>query len=324
MAFPNPYPAQTTGLGVAANILTTGNLRPGNTKPGFNTVALSVTGANGYPSTFQLNPQIVDASNAQVPTGTALVLTSVASSSVGVLTLTSVAAPTDGSHAVYTGTITGGGSNAFAGYQFAVTGFTNAVNNSPTQPFGLDLLCTASTTTTLTLINASAVAETHAATATAVEGTAVYTGTITGGGSNALAGQSFVIAGFVATATNNGTFIATASSTTTLTLANPAAVAETHAATATSEESGTNQLTYIVYPSKTLTGNTYQPSGTSTAVATVSSKGLITAVAVGHTEVEVCFATFNNSIGNIVSSGNPMNGTPINKIYSSVKVTVLP
>lgn len=308
----------TTGLGVAAKILTTGNdpfWPVGSTVPGKNTIILSLTNT-GYPSTFQLNPQIVDVANAVVTTGTALTLTSVAASSPGVVTLSSVAASTDGVHSVYTGTVTGGGSNAFAGFTFVVAGFTNAANNGL---FG----CTASSATTLTLLNL-AVAETHAATASAQEGTAVYTGTITGGGSNALAGQSFVIAGFVTNPTNNGTFLATASSTTTLTLANPDAIAETHAATATSEESGTNQLTYVMYPSKTLTGNTYQPSGTSTAVATVSSKGLITAVALGSSEVEVSFPTFNNSEGTTgAPSGNPMNGLPKDKIYSSVKVKVL-
>ena len=276
---------------------------------------MSLSGANGYPETFQLNPVIADVANNPVDTGSALVLTAVAASSVGVLALTSVAASIGGV-AVYTGTITGGGSNAFAGYEFVIAGFDNAVNNGP-------FACTASTTTTLTLVNLNAVADTHAATASAVEGTAVYTGTITGGGSNALAGQGFTVAGFVTNPTNNGTFIATASTTSTLTLANPDAIAETHAATATSEESGTNQLTYVVYPSKTLTGNTYQPSGTSTPIATISSKGLLTAVAEGRAEAEVSFPTFNNSVGDIVSSGNPMNGLPINKIYSSINVKVI-
>lgn len=79
---------------------------------------------------------------------------------------------------------------------------------------------------------APAGALTLSAAAAASGGTTVYTGTITGGGSNAFAGLTFVVAGFDLTA-NNGTFIATASSTTTLTLANAAGVADTHAATAT-------------------------------------------------------------------------------------------
>jgi hypothetical protein len=315
------YPTQTTGLGVAAQIIVTGNedAHPDDTTPGYNTVVLSLSGANGYPTTFQLNSVIADVSGAPVDTGTALTLTSVAASAPGSLTLSAVAASASGV-AVYTGTITGGGSSAWEGYQFTVTGFTGAaaVNNGTFQ-------ATASTTTTLTLNNPNAVAVTAAGTAAAQQGTAVYTGTITGGGSNALAGQTFTIAGFVTHTSNNGTFIATGSSTTTLTLENAFALAETHAATATSEEGSTNQLTYVVYPSKTLTGNTYQPSGTSTAVASVSATGLLTALAVGNTEVETSFPTFNNSVGatGALPTTNPMHGLPAVKIYASQRVKVV-
>jgi len=58
--------------------------------------------------------------------------------------------------------------------------------------------------------------------------TAVYHGTFATG----LAGYYFTVAGFVG-ANNNGFFLCTASSATTLTLANPIATLETHAATAT-------------------------------------------------------------------------------------------
>jgi hypothetical protein len=61
--------------------------------------------------------------------------------------------------------------------------------------------------------------------------TAVYTGAINGG-NNSYAGISFVVAGFT-NVPNNGTFVCTASTATTLTLQNSAAVLETHAATAT-------------------------------------------------------------------------------------------
>lgn len=60
---------------------------------------------------------------------------------------------------VYTGTITGGASNAFAGIPFTIAGFANAANNQTS-------VCTASTATTITLTNTSTVSETHAATAT--------------------------------------------------------------------------------------------------------------------------------------------------------------
>jgi hypothetical protein len=76
------------------------------------------------------------------------------------LNLTSVANAAGGS-TVYTGTITGGGSNAFAGASFSVAGFTTGANNGT-------FTCTASTGSTLTLSNASGVSETHAATASPV------------------------------------------------------------------------------------------------------------------------------------------------------------
>lgn len=304
----------TTGLGVAAKIAVEGNVSS-STVPGKNHILLSLSGVNG-PATFQLNPQLQDAAGNEVTAGTVFTLTSVASSTPGPLTLTAVAASVNGD-AIYTGTITSGGSNAYQGQSFVVAGFTNASNN------GL-FVCAASTTTTLTLVNALALAETHAATATPEEGTAVYTGTVTGGGSNAFAGLTFVVAGFVTHTSNNGTFIATASSATTLTLENAAAVSETHAATASTQEvEGGNLLTYVSYGFKTLTGNTYQPSGTATAVATVSATGLVTAVAQGETTVETSYPTFNNTIGDVVSSGNIMNGLPINKVYAEQRIHVV-
>ena len=74
------------------------------------------------------------------------------------LTLTSVA-NASGGNTVYTGTITGGGSNALVGNYYYVTDFTNTAND------GGPWIATASTTTTLTLANASGVAETHSANA---------------------------------------------------------------------------------------------------------------------------------------------------------------
>ena len=67
--------------------------------------------------------------------------------------------------------------------------------------------------------------------ANAAGGSTVYAGTITGGGGNALAGLTFIVAGFTNGA-NNGAFVSTASTTTTLTLSNASGVAETHPATA--------------------------------------------------------------------------------------------
>lgn len=77
-----------------------------------------------------------------------------------------------------------------------------------------------------------AAALTLSAVAAASGGTTLYTGTITGGAANAFAGIYFVVAGF-ANPLNNGTFVATASTATALTLRNPSGVAVTAAGTAT-------------------------------------------------------------------------------------------
>lgn len=65
----------------------------------------------------------------------------------------------------------------------------------------------------------------------AVAGSAVYSGTITGGASNAFAGWTFIVKGFD-NPNNNGTFSCTASTSGTLTLSNPNAVQDTSNATA--------------------------------------------------------------------------------------------
>ncbi len=66
--------------------------------------------------------------------------------------------------------------------------------------------------------------------ATSSGSTAVYTGVFPNGGSNAYAGYVFQITGFVTNPGNNGSFVVTASTTTTLTLANSVAISETHVA----------------------------------------------------------------------------------------------
>jgi len=150
-------------------------------------------------------------------------------------TFTSVANASAGT-TVYTGTIQNGASNGLVGLTYVVTGFTNGANNGTFQ-------VTASTSTTLTLNNASGVVETHAGSATALTtftltsvanhsgSTTVYTGTIPNGGSNFYVGWPFRVYGFT-TAANNGYFTCTASTTTTLTLNNAAGVAETNPANA--------------------------------------------------------------------------------------------
>jgi hypothetical protein len=85
--------------------------------------------------------------------------------------------------------------------------------------------------------------------------TTVYNGTFPNGGSNAYVGLTVQIAGFVTNPGNNGTFVVTASTTTTLTVASSQGIAETHAATAISaggvyydEQNGTAILLWSKLP----------------------------------------------------------------------------
>lgn len=124
------------------------------------------------------------------------------------LTLTAAAA-TSGTVITYTGTITGGGSNAFVGYQFVITGFVNATNN-------VTAICIASSTTTLALaVPVSGVAETHAGTATSSSSiTSIYNGNLstpwnnTNIANNSMVGLSFTTQGFT-NSSNNTTFTIT-------------------------------------------------------------------------------------------------------------------
>lgn len=152
--------------------------------------------------------------------------------------LTAVAASVGG-QAVYTGAFASGANNGLQGFNITIAGFVNGVNNGV-------FSVVASTSTTITVTNASAVNETHAGTATtllitsaanASGGTTVYTGIFTGGGSNAFAGLKFTVVGFAA-GVNNGTFVCTASTTTTLTLQNPIGVSETPGTPATVSTTG--------------------------------------------------------------------------------------
>jgi hypothetical protein len=243
MPNPNPAAAQTDGKFVAAAIQISGtnvvaNQTVAANKPnaGNYSLTMSLTSANGFAATTQLTPKIVDAINVTNPTSFAL--TSVAAAVAGV--------------AVYTGTITGGGSNAFAGFEFTVAGLvaSSGINNGT-------FLCTASTATTLTLTNAAAVVETAAGTAKSFVGTVKY-----------------------------------------YSYGDPA------------NKAGSAPAWYL--PSN-FSG--YDPN-----VASVSSSGLITARALGQTVIEISFPVFDNTLGNSPQA----QLEPINFIYTQVVVTVTP
>lgn len=100
--------------------------------------------------------------------------------------------------------------------------------------------------------------------ANASGGNTVYTGTFPGGdqtgGQNGYAGLTFVVAGFIANPLNNGTFVCVSSTTTTLTLANPNGISESHAATADTaggvyfdKQDGTATLLFAKSPGATQT-----------------------------------------------------------------------
>jgi hypothetical protein len=132
------------------------------------------------------------------------------------------------------GTITGGASNVFAHYLAVIAGFTdNPTNNG-------SFYLTASSATQVNFVNWASVTETHSG--TALVGTTVYHGSVTGGDSDAFAGQWFIINSFMSPA-NNGLFYCVHSSATTLELANPLGTAETRAAIATPQSaSGASSL----------------------------------------------------------------------------------
>jgi hypothetical protein len=173
----------------------------------------------GTSKVIAVRTNVVAAANSE-----AFVLTGATYDTNNPYTLTAAANASAG-NTVYSGTFSDGGSNALVGQVFTIAGFVaHTVNNGT-------FICTASTTSALTLANAAGVAETQAATATSQS--TIYAGTITGGGSNAFAGQTFVIAGFVTHTSNNGSFLCTASSGSQLILTNNAGVTESHPATAT-------------------------------------------------------------------------------------------
>lgn len=129
--------------------------------------------------------------------------------------------------------------------------------------------------------------------ATSSGGNAVYTGTITGGANGAYNGLSFVVSGFT-NSVNNGTFVCVASSTTTLTLANPSAVAENHAATAANSGIQDTHYTFECVSNRTYTSGTprHNLQGQTFVTSLVPTQGVwyrleITCVAVGQVTISM-------------------------------------
>lgn len=157
----------------------------------------------------------------------------------------------------FTGTITGGGTNNFVGKSVLIAGFAagSGANN------GTFTILSNSITVIVALADATNVNETHAGTAqVAGVSQTTYTGTITGGGANALVGRTVSFSGFAASTGANNVSNATvvASTGSTLVVVTTTQVNETHAGTATlGTLSGTNSTRVGVFntnlpPSSTL------------------------------------------------------------------------
>src|ERR1700676_4301940 len=220
-----------------------------------------IDGVQTFGKTIILPVQSVAASTG---TTASLVLTAVATSS--------------GGNAVYTGTITGGAANALVGFTFTVAGFTNPANNGV-------FTAVASTATTLTLNNPNAVAATQAATAQG--GIAVYSSVF--GDGQVVVGDSVVIAGFT-TSANNGTFTVTAVGSSTVTVNNLAAVAETNPAATLSDVQNAIPLAIAL----NVTGGTQEAASAFDAVVSTITK-------TGFTYVLDLAGTAGNTI-NLVAS----------------------
>lgn len=152
----------------------------------------------------------------------------------------------------------------------------------------------------------------------AISGTTVtYTGTITGGGSNAYVGASATIAGFV-NGGNNGTFTVTASTATTLVVTNAGGVNETHAGTAigAAQSSPSHVLSaqYSTSPIASAADTWSVQSVLSSAVANaISTFRILHSGSTGRASVEVPHLLITNvglaaGDASIGSSANPNYG----------------
>jgi hypothetical protein len=183
------------------------------------------------------------------------------------LSLSAVSAPSSGD-ATYTGTITGGANNGLAGTIQSITGFVNSANNLT------DAVVLSSTATTVVFANSGSIAESNVAASMtssgaelnltqvsnpvqvtlasgAVQEQATYTGTITGGANNGLAGTIQSITGFTNASNNITNAVVVSSTSTTVIFVNANSVAETNAAIMTSPS---NQLTLTANALATISG----------------------------------------------------------------------
>ena len=140
-----------------------------------------------------------------------------------------------------------------------------------------------------------------------LNGTAIYTGTISGGGSNALAGAMVTIAGF-ASGYNNGVFLCVASTTTTMTLLNASCTLEVHAGTAAN--------TYVRIGAIGIANFTDADSFFICNKAIVSATSITTA---GATNPSIAAATFTGVGGIGAITGQAVTTTPGTSTLTTTK-----
>lgn len=131
------------------------------------------------------------------------------------------------------------------------------------------------------------------------DGTTTYAGTFSSGGTNNYQNLLFLVAGDAVDLGNNGYFYCISNTTTQLILANPNGVTHSFSGTAKTGSYGTP-----VYLSK-------NPS-----VATVNGSGVITAVAIGNTVIEISYPFCNNTLG------TAPDGSYQEKIYLEIDLHV--
>lgn len=238
-------------------------------------------------------------------------LTQALVNSAAALTLTA-ASEAVGGNAIYTGTITGGASDALVGQVFAITGFLDPNNNGT-------YLCVHSTANVLILSNPDATSETHAGTATSSASNTTYFGTISEefveeGASNGLAGDTIVVSGF-SNVGNNNSFTVLASSATAFGVLNASGVNETNPALgSTSNTTFSNQVLEKVH-----VGDTYVPG----LVALDSTVAKDATVAKAATTLQASSYTSPNNSTVILAIQSAIAALPSQLASASDMATVL-
>jgi hypothetical protein len=120
---------------------------------------VSNTAADGANATYTFNALAGGTAGAQLHEGMRVTIAGT-TNGTRTLALTQAAPSVSQNNAVYTGTVTGGANNAFAGLTFTVSGFQTSSNNG-------SFPCVASNATMLVLANGASIMEIHAASAVA-------------------------------------------------------------------------------------------------------------------------------------------------------------